>query len=306
MEIHGKVGRFTGLISVRCLFLFHPLTILAYLGVLFTIAFLFPHPAFTATHTLLAFLLAGYFASFGAVFQKLKTYAPFTLAVALLNPFFNHRGFHILFYLFDKPITLEAFCYGLYMTSFLMSLLLVFITVNQVLTSQKLLYLFSGVAPQTSFIVSMTLRFSGLLRQKAIDFLNVQRSRDADVLHKASKMYKLKHSGNLLGAFCVWALEDGMRSAETLRAKEYGKNKRTHYKTYVFTAKDGIFTVLFLSFLVAICVLRLKGAGDYDYFRNLTAPSLDSLSRVAYLLVSAYMLLPFTIDCATSIRRCAE
>lgn len=286
----------------RCLFILHPAVALLYLVFFAALIFMFNHPVFVVTCFFLAVLQAFYFAGVKATMGRLKFHVPFGILVAVLTPVFNRRGTHVLFYLFDRPFTLEALAYGLYAALLLIGLLTVFITFNSVVSPGKFLYLFSKTAPQTAFIANMALRFSDTLKDKARDYMGVQQTRES-AEDKRSMLVKTKNSGAILGAFSMWALEDGLVVSETLRAKEYGRYKRTRYETYTITKADIVFETAVMLIFAGICLFGLSSVKSYDYFKGLTDIRLDSSLWAAYALTAVYLLVPFCIDIFRKMNR---
>ena len=79
---------------------------------------------------------------------------------ALVNPAFNHEGATILTYLpSGNPLTLESMLYGVAAAVMLASVVLWFSSYNEVMTSDKFVYLFGRVIPALSLVLSMALRF---------------------------------------------------------------------------------------------------------------------------------------------------
>lgn len=220
----------------------------------------------------------------------MRIYVIFSLLIALINPLFSHRGSHILFYLFDRPVTAEAALYGLGISMMILSMLLCFICLNQVLNSGKFLYLFSRIVPQTAFIISMSMRYFTLLKDRISDYVGVQNTRD-DRADK-TRREKIKTAGGLLGGFSAWTLEDGMLVAESLRSKEYGKRKRTLYARYYFNAEDGIWIATVAVLLIGAAVLKSMGAGEIDYYRQISFVANGRWDMAAMAVLTVYLFLP--------------
>ena len=76
---------------------------------------------------------------------------PMLLVMALLNPAFNHEGVTILRYLPDgNPLTLESIIYGLCAAVMIVSVICHFSCYNEVMTSDKFIYLFGKIIPAMS------------------------------------------------------------------------------------------------------------------------------------------------------------
>ena len=85
---------------------------------------------------------------------------PMMLLAAVLNPAFNHEGITILAYTPNgNPVTLESLIYGAASALMLASVVQWFSCYNEVMTSDKFVYLFGRLIPALSLVLSMTLRF---------------------------------------------------------------------------------------------------------------------------------------------------
>ncbi len=90
----------------------------------------------------------------------LKYMLPMFVVAALINPAFSHSGKTILSYLPNgNPLTLESIIYGIAAAVMLISVIIWFSCYNEVMTSDKFVYLFGRIIPALSLVLSMTLRF---------------------------------------------------------------------------------------------------------------------------------------------------
>jgi len=95
-----------------------------------------------------------------AIKSNLIYMSPMLVAMALINPAFNHEGVTIIEYLpSGNPLTLESIIYGLCAAIMIVSVICHFSCYNEVMTSDKFIYLFGKIIPALSLIISMTLRF---------------------------------------------------------------------------------------------------------------------------------------------------
>ncbi len=74
------------------------------------------------------------------------------IIIILINPIISSRGGKtVLFYLFDRVITLESLVYGICTSISLISIMVLFLSYNLIITDDKFMYLFSDILPKTSF-----------------------------------------------------------------------------------------------------------------------------------------------------------
>ena len=98
----------------------------------------------------------------------------FPAEIALANPLFNHRGVTMLFTINHLWYTLEAVCYGLVSGCSLCAVIMWFTCYQEVMTSDKFLYLFGKPFPGTSLLITMTLRFIPQLQQNRREIRQAQ------------------------------------------------------------------------------------------------------------------------------------
>lgn len=138
----------------------HPAVSFAYFALVIACAMLLMHPVCLVLSTLgggwyVARLLGG-----KGLRRHLLWLLPMALLAAAVNPAFVHQGVTILAYLpSGNPLTLESLLYGLAAGAMLSAVALWFVCVTDVITSDKVVYLFGRVIPALSLLLSMILRF---------------------------------------------------------------------------------------------------------------------------------------------------
>ena len=84
--------------------------------------------------------------------------------IAAVNPVFSHNGATVLFFVNDSRITLESLIYGAVLGLAAADAVLVFMCVNTVFDSERIIYLFGRHMPNIGLVISMALRFVPKLR----------------------------------------------------------------------------------------------------------------------------------------------
>ena len=283
----------------------HPAVCLVYYVTVLVLLFSLNHPLFGLACLLLTFWQASYLKSFIWVCRQMRFYFLLGCVVAFLTPLLSHRGSHVWFYLFQKPITLESLAYGLYMYVLVVTTLLVFVCLNQALGTGKLLYLFARAAAQSAFMVSMALRFGEQFARRAADYMGTQNVRQAQArpAEQRRRLDKIRQTGLLLAGFCAGALEDGMVISETLRAKAYGRFKRTSFVQYTVCGADIVFLAFVALTGAIICAGRIQGAGAINYFKDFRFLLQGNTEAVSFLVMVLFLLLPALTDGFYSVKR---
>ena len=138
----------------------------------FTLVLLFSmclmHPAYLAISLTGALTYDIYLKGRKAVRFAVMGLFPMAAVAALVNPAFNHEGQTILTYLpSGNPLTLESMLYGAAAAVMLASVVLWFSGYNEVMTSDKFVYLFGRVIPALSLVLPKRRRVLAEIRKTA-------------------------------------------------------------------------------------------------------------------------------------------
>ncbi len=221
---------------------------------------------------------------------------PLMLVTALVNPLFNHRGTVILFYLpTGNPLTLESVIYGLAAAVMLISVLIWFACLTEIMTSDKLVYLFGKFIPALSLVLSMTLRFVPRFREQFEQVKEAQRGMGKAATEN-SPLSKLKSVLSCFSVMVTWALESSIETADSMKSRGYGLRGRTAFSIYTFTERDkGILAWLGLCafFLLSGCVSDNLYWQYFPSIRGMFAEPLTIGLEAAYFGICAA---PLAID----------
>lgn len=302
MDLYKKIGQGHRRRRIASRFyIMHPLVIFIYLAGLICFGFIFKSPIFQVSLFAVVCLLSLYYNGFKSTLKTLRMCLTVGVLIIIINPLTNHRGTFILFYLFDNPITLESVIYGLINALMVSSLILIFSVFNTLIDSERFLYLFSRIIPKTAFVTGMSLRFSELYIKRGKMIIDVLKIRGIS-LGKGRLKERIKSSGRILEGIVTWSLEEGMETAQVLKAKNYGVSKRSAYRLYKFNRMDLIWNVTF-GFIIALeLYFALAGAVRFNPFNNLQI-RLNTNSIKTYIITIVFLLMPFVFDGFSYIKR---
>ena len=139
---------------------YHPTVCFLYFTLVLMLSMCLMHPVYLAISLTGALAYAILLKGRKAVRFAAMGLLPMAALAALVNPAFNHEGATILTYLpSGNPLTLESMLYGAAAAVMLASVVLWFSSFNEVITSDKFVYLFGRILPALSLVLSMALRF---------------------------------------------------------------------------------------------------------------------------------------------------
>ena len=213
---------------------------------------------------------------------------PMLIIMALMNPAFNHEGVTILVYLpSGNPLTLESIVYGLCTAAMIVSVICQFSCYNEIMTSDKFIYLFGKIIPAMSLILSMTLRFVPKFAAQLKVVTNAQKCMGRDISN-GSIVRRTKHALGILSIMTTWALENAIETADSMKARGYGLPGRTAFSIFTFDRRDKKVLITLLILGIYVFIGNLCGGMYCSYFPKIemASCSLFELSLfVGYLLL---------------------
>ena len=234
---------------------------------------------------------------------RLSTHLPYLLLLilsALINPLFNHNGATVLFVLNDNPITLEAIYYGAAMGVMILAVLYWFRSFQQIMTSDKLLYVFGSALPKLTLILSIALRYIPLLRKQA------RRVRDAQkalgLFREENLLDRLRGELRIFSVLVSWALENGIITADSMCARGYGVGRRTRFALFRFHLRDGLLCAGCLLLGGCTIVGIACGALSCSFYPHFVSPAPSALGCVACIAYAILAFFPVLLEVEERIR----
>lgn len=274
---------------------YHPIVNMVYFISVLAVTMSCMHPVTQLVNLVCAFLYAVELKGRRTAVWTLRIGLPMILLAAVINPLFNHAGVTILGYFPNgNPLTLESILYGLAAGCMLATVLLWFVCFQEVITTDKLIYLFGKLIPASSLILSMTLRLVPRFRMQLAGIIEAQRMLGRDMT-SGNVFKRVKNAITILSILITWSLEDAIETADSMRCRGYGLEGRTAFSIYIMEARDKTALVWILS---SGCLLLLYGGIckglEFRYFPSVyMAPFniMTVLLQIMNLLLAATPLL---------------
>jgi len=270
---------------------YHPSINLLYFITAIGFAMFFTHPVCLALSLICAFSYATRINGGKTLRFTLVYMIPMLIVTALLNPMFNHEGATILAYLPNgNPLTLESTLYGAAASFMLITVILWFICFNEVMTSDKFIYLFGRVIPALSLVLSMALRFVPRFGAQIKVISNAQKCIGRDATN-GSVLQKAKHGIKILSILITWALENAIETADSMKGRGYGLPGRTAFSIFRFDRRDG-----WAALYIFICAAAVITGAATDIYRFRYFPTIKGywagigtvLVFIAYLALGLF------------------
>ena len=223
-----------------------------------------------------------------AIKSNLIYMLPMLLMMALINPAFNHDGVTIIGYFpSGNPLTLESIIYGLCTAIMIVSVICHFSCFNEIMTSDKIIYLFGKIIPRMSLIISMTLRFVPRFLSHLKIITETQRIVGRDV-NSGSIIKRAKHGLNILSIMTTWSLENAIDTADSMKSRGYGIAGRTAFSVFKFDKRDKKALACILILAMYTLAGNLSGAMYFSYFPYMKSADVSVYGVSVFL---AYLLL---------------
>ena len=215
------------------------------------------------------------------------------LMTATINPLFSHAGASIIAYFPNgNPLTLESVFFGFGAGTALGATVLFFSAYNDIMTSDKYIYLFGKIIPSLSLAISMILRFVPDFISRLNEIIKVQKTLGNDIT-SGNLIKRAKNAGKMLSILVTWSLENSIQTADSMKSRGYGMGKRTSYGVFHFDKRDAA-ALIWIVAMAAVVIFGVFDKGlSYSYYPLLSIGEFSLLTMAEY---TAYFLL-----CATPI-----
>lgn len=201
-------------------------------------------------------------------------------AISLINPVFSTYGETIIFrYFQNRPYTFEALCYGFSIGAIFVTIMTWFSTYNEVMTSDKFLYCFGGLAPSVSMILTMVLRLVPSFIKKTHQITGARKCVGMSV-EDGTKSEKIEHGITIVSALTSWALEGGVVMSDSMRSRGFGCGKRTSFSIYRMKKSDIRLLILMIVLIFTIILCAVRRGMDAVYFPHTQITHLDNIWTV--------------------------
>lgn len=220
---------------------YHPVANITFFISTVIFGMLFRHPVTLAVSFLTALCCYIKLCGKAAVKSFFMFLLPLFLFVTAINGLFAHYGTTPLMILPDgNTMTLEAVVYGAVLGIMTLSVMMWFFCYNEVVTTDKFLFVFGRILPAGALVISMALRFIPLYRQRLSVISDAQKGIGGDV-KSGNIIERIKHGGRMISVLITWSLENAVETSDSMRARGYGLKGSKRYGKFRWSVKDIIF-----------------------------------------------------------------
>ncbi len=278
---------------------YHPIVNFIYFLLVIGLSMFLMHPVSLGITLLCAIFYLAVLKGKKAAFISILSAIPVMLLGAVINPLFNHEGVTVITYLRSgNPLTAESFYYGIAAATMLMAVIIHFSSYNEVMTSDKFIYLFGRIIPSLALVISMTLRFVPTFIARLREITAVQKTLGVN-MSEGSIIKRIRSAIKLLSILITWSLENAIETADSMKSRGYGLTGRTSYSIFRFEKRDLIALLWMIALVFIIFTGIYEGALSYTYFPAFTIGKISLEVHMAYFLLC---ITPIIIEMREAIR----
>lgn len=275
---------------------YHPIVNLVYFVFVIGFSVFFMHPVCLAISLLCSLVYVAMLKGKNFIKKSIIYGIPLFVLTAVINPLFNHGGVTILAYMpSGNPLTFESIIFGVAAAAMLAGVICYFACFNEIITSDKIIYLFGRFVPSISLVISMTLSFVPRFADQ------LRRTRDAQRCiglrgSDGSVVKKIKHGLSLMSIMVTWALENAADTADSMKSRGYGLGGRTSYSIYRFDRRDACALACILGLGLYTLAGGMVGAMSVTYFPAIVLPHAGAYSLSVFGAYFALCITPVIIE----------
>jgi energy-coupling factor transport system permease protein len=271
---------------------FHPLVLLIYFAGIIGVSMFTMNPflSLTAIAGGLCFklMLKG-----ERIIRDIIFYLIFLVVAACINPVFSHNGQTVLFFVNDTAVTKESIIYGVCAALMMISVLCWFSCFSIVMTSDKIIYLFSGVSPTLGLVLSSALKFVPSMTGKYREIYAAQKSLAGS---KRGLKAQMSLAVNSFSALITWAIEHTADSADSMSCRGYGIGKRSSFTLFRYTAADVFFMIFCLCTYIFMFGIMKFSQTDFLFYPKIVTPRSDIFYNAFTILWVAMSAVPLAFE----------
>ena len=206
------------------------------------------------------------------------------LLTALINPTFSHQGVTELMMLpSGNMLTLESVYFGIGAAFMLGATLLWFRAVSEILTADKIVYLFGRTFPVLGLLLSMILGFVPKIRRKYSEIKLCRKNEPGAAWRNYIKN---------LSILVTWILEDSVEMGKSMRGRGYGLPGRTWYTIFRFTKRDAVMLLFMILAGGYVIIGSVRGALSWYYYPITMGAEVTFYSVSVYIVYALICIQP--------------
>ncbi len=222
--------------------------------------------------------------------------------LTIINPLLNTKGETVLFYIFTRAYTLEALFYGAAIAAVFVSMILWFGCCNIVMSSDKIMSLFSNIIPSVSMLIVMVCRMIPHMINKIHQIIAVRKIIGKGIQGKSSLKEKILSGMTVIEVLTSWSLEGSIVTGDSMRARGYGVTKRTGFNIYRMKVADWALVVIMLVLISTVILAICQGWVKVTFVPLQYAVPVKGVNILGLIAYFGYLLIPTLLHIKESVQ----
>lgn len=280
---------------------YHPLINLLYFSAVLACTVLFRQPCFVAVSFLCAFL-------YSVKLCGKRAWIVNAVLTVLIAPwagwysYYNHFGITPLKQNFiGNRITLESLVYGIVLGFVIVSVIMWFECIHEVMSADKWIYLLGRISPKLSLFVSILLRTVPRIRARAKK-VNTARYAIGRGTGQGNILQRIVNVFRQISILVTWLTENFVEVSDSMRCRGYTLRGRSAFSIYRFDNRDRAFVTELFFCLTAVLMAVLLDQVNIQYDPEILMNRITAVSFVFYFLYALFCLMPFILQIFGEVR----
>ncbi len=197
--------------------------------------------------------------------RSILLFVPFALLTIIINLIFVTQGTTVIFVLFNRAFTLEAFIYAFSLSFKLLLVILIFTLLGVMIDSDKAVSFFSSVMPKTTVTMMISLKMFPQMKKRMTSLKEIYSIRGVDFQVKGLKN-KIKSYAPLLSVILEDSLESAFDIGEAAYVRGFLSSKRTVYDRQKLKNYDYIIFFSSIILLGVFIIIKALGKDNFNVY----------------------------------------
>ncbi len=281
-------------INMKSFSSYHPVILFTFYIFMIFITMFSSHPVIIGISLIMSLLFYALVGDREHLLSDYLFYLVFFLLIVVINMLFQHYGATPLFFLNDKPITLEALYSGISTASMLIAILFWSKSYSVILTSDKFLFLFSNSIPRIALLISMSMRYIPSIKRDIRVIKRAQMS--MGLLSGDSYTDRIMSFVRIVKSVISKSLENAVERSDSMRARGYSSKKRSTYYKYTFFKRDKVMIVFIMCLAISFFVFYFISPTDFSYYPEVQMFDVGLVPVMQFLLFFISAIIPIFIE----------
>ncbi|WP_051624342.1 energy-coupling factor transporter transmembrane component T [Clostridium akagii] len=217
--------------------------------------------------------------------RSILLFVPFAILTIIINLIFVTQGKTIIFILFNRAFTLEAFIYALSLSFKLLLVILIFMLLGVMIDSDKAVSFFSSVMPKTTVTMMISLKMFPQMKKRMTSLREIYSIRGVDFKAKGLKN-KIKTYVPLLSVILEDSLESAFDIGESSFVRGFLSSKRTVYDRKKFINNDYIILFSSMILLGAFIIIKALGKDNFNVYDDINLSKIINKGSITIFILT--------------------